>query len=86
MLKSSKLRLIKKLGSFSFVLPVFYAPLVTQPCHYIVNHYVKIWHMRLGDANNRHPLSWGGAQTEKIQKLIQQFVVFYVSLKFERKN
>ena len=61
MLKSSKLGLIKKLGPFSFVPPVFYAPvpLVTNPCHYIVNYYVEIWHMRLGDANYRHPLSWG---------------------------
>ena len=30
------------------------------------NQYVKILHVRLGVANNMHPLSWG-AQTEKIQ-------------------
>ena len=32
-------------------------------CHYIVNHHVKIWHVRLGGANNMHPLSWGGGGT-----------------------
>ena len=44
------------------------APQLQSTCQYIVNHYVKILHVRLGGANNMHPLSWGGggAQTEKI--------------------
>ena len=29
-------------------------------CHYLVNDYVKIWHVCLGCANNMHPLSWEG--------------------------
>ena len=45
-------------------------PQLQSTCHYIENHHVKIWHVRLGDENNMHPLSWGGggAQTEKIPK------------------
>ena len=43
--------------SFPFVPPlVRYAPPSYNTCHYIVNHYVKIWHLRLGGANNMHPL------------------------------
>ena len=39
--------------------------------HYIVNHYVKIWHVRLVCANNMRPLSWGGgAKTEGIRNHI----------------
>ena len=53
-------------------LPVRYNPRLRSRCHYIVNYYVKIWHVRLGGAHNMHPLSWGeGAQTEKIQILLQ---------------
>ena len=36
------------------------APQLQSTCHYIVNHYVKILHVRLGGANNMRPLSWGG--------------------------
>ena len=36
------------------------SPQWQSTCHYIVNHYVKILHVRLGVANNMHPLSWGG--------------------------
>ena len=43
-------------------------PPLQTTCHYIVNFYVKLWHVRLGGANSMRPLSWGGgAQTEKIQ-------------------
>ena len=31
-------------------------------CHYMSNHYVKIWHVRLEVANNMHPLSCGGTK------------------------
>ena len=44
------------------------APQLQSTCHYIVNHYVKIWPVRLGDANNMRPLRWG-AQTEKTHHL-----------------
>ena len=48
-------------------------PQLQSTCHYIVNHSVKILHVRLGGANNMHPLSLGGgAQTEQIQKFIQK--------------
>ena len=36
------------------------APQLQSTCHYIVNHYVKLLHVRLGGANNMRPLSWGG--------------------------
>ena len=53
----------------------FAPPSYRAPCHYRVNHYVKIWHVCLGVANNTHPLSWRGggegAQTGKIQYLIK---------------
>ena len=41
-------------------------PQLQSTCLCKVNHYVKIWHVRLVGANNMHPLSWWGAQTEKI--------------------
>ena len=34
-------------------------------CHYIVNHNVKILHVRLGGANNMRPLSWGGHKRKR---------------------
>ena len=40
-------------------------PQLQSTCHYS-NPYVKnIWHMRLGGANNMHPLSWGGGYKQK---------------------
>ena len=39
------------------------APQLQSMCHYIVNHYVKILHVRLGGANNMRPLSCGGGGT-----------------------
>ena len=47
-------------------------PRLQSTCHYIVNHYLKIWYVRLGDANNMLPLS-GVAQTEKI-RIISRFI------------
>ena len=36
----------------------------------MVNHYAKIWHVRLGVANNTHPLSWwGGGHKRKRSNL-----------------
>ena len=42
-------------GSFLF----FLLPQLQSTCNYIVNHYVKIWHVRLWSANYMHPLRWG---------------------------
>ena len=50
-------------------------PPLQSTCLYIVNHNVKIWHVHLGGANNMHPLSWGGAQTEKIPDVIKLSVL-----------
>ena len=45
-------------------------PQLKRTCHYIVNHHVKTWRVRLGGANNMRQLSWtvAGAQTEKIER------------------
>ena len=53
--------------------PYIMHPQLQRTCHRIVNHYVKIWHVRLGGgggggANNMHPLNWGGAQTKTNKK------------------
>ena len=59
----------------------FCAPQLQSMCRYIVYHYVKIWHVRLGDANNMQPLSWGGgAQTEKIRKFKKENVPLISSI------
>ena len=34
-------------------------PPIAEHVRYVVNHHVKIWHVRLGGANNMRPLSWG---------------------------
>ena len=49
-------------GYFAFAPPpsTLCAPQLQNTCHYIVNHYVKVWHVRLGGANNMRPLSRGG--------------------------
>ena len=44
-------------------------PPLQSKCHYIVNLYVKIWHVRLRGANNMHLLSLGGTN-EKDQKTV----------------
>ena len=56
--------------------PVAYAPPMSA-CHYIVNHYEKIWHVRLGDANNMHPLSIGGGGGLGAQKKRSEFSLKY---------
>ena len=45
---------------------------------YMVNHYVKIWHVRLGVANNMRQLG-SGAQTENIQFFLRFAVNLVVS-------
>ena len=40
-------------GTFPFVQTP--PPPLERRCHYRVNHYVQIWHERLGGANNMHP-------------------------------
>ena len=55
--------------SFSFVPPPQYVK--HHPVSEQVNHYVKIWQVRLDGANNTHSLNWGGggggeARTENI--------------------
>ena len=45
--------------------PVRYVPPFTeQGCHYMVNHYVQVRHVRLRGANNNRPLSLGGTNGE----------------------
>ena len=61
----------KMFGSFPFVPPsTLCSPHWQSTCHYIVNHYVKILHVRLGVANNMHPLSWGGGHKQKRSKCL----------------
>ena len=55
------------------------APQIQSTCHYKVNHYVKIWHVRLGwggggVANNMHPLSWEGGGGQRERKVPKNFV------------
>ena len=78
--RGEKVEMWKKIfRSFPFVPPpppiTLCSPQLLSTCHYIVNHHVKILHMRLGGANNMHPLSWRGwgAQTEKIQNF---YIIF----------
>ena len=58
-------------------------PPVTQHVPLHSNHYVKIWHVRLGGgvANNMRSLSCG-AQTEKIQKNLFHWCNFELFLSF----
>ena len=64
-------------------LPVRYTPpSCRSKCHYIVNHYEKAGHVRLGEANNMRPLSWG-APAEKIRCFLQ--VCFQVFSGFSSK-
>ena len=54
-LRESKGKKIRNFGSFPFVPPsTLCAPQLPSTCHYIVNHHVKLWHVRLGG---------GGGQT-----------------------
>ena len=53
----------RSFGSIPFVPPPPSSTLCSRQlqssCHYIVNYFVKIWHVHLGVANNMHPLSGG---------------------------
>ena len=44
-------------------------PQLQSTCHYMLNHYVKIWHVLLGGANNMHPLRWGGGGGAKMENI-----------------
>ena len=45
-------KIIKKFRIFSVcALQYIMQPQLQSRCHYIVNHYLKIWHVRLGYAN-----------------------------------
>ena len=48
--------------------PVRYAPPVTEhvPLHSKQKNYLKIWHVRLGGANNMHRLSFGGWKRSEV--------------------
>ena len=50
---------VEFLDLFRLCAPPPYVMLPQCTCHCIVNHYVKIWHIRLGGENNMHPLRWG---------------------------
>ena len=57
-----------KNGIFSVCAPcTLFSPQLQSTCYYMLKRYVKIWHVRLGGANNMHPPSWE-EQTEMIQK------------------
>ena len=56
--------LSEKWNPFCSCPPERYDPQLHSTCHYIVNHYVKIWYVRLGCKNMRTLKE----QTEKIQK------------------
>ena len=52
------------------------APQLQSTCHYIVNHYVKILHVRLGGANKMRPLSWGGHKRKRSKiPLIRSYTI-----------
>ena len=77
------------MGSSPFVPPERYAPQLQSTCLNTVNHYVKIWHMRLGVANNMHTLGCG-TQKEKLQKLDGYYLshpdargMFFIAIYFE---
>ena len=54
---------IRSGGSFPFVTSTLCSPQLQSTWHYIVNLYVKIWHVRLEGANNMRHLSGGGGST-----------------------
>ena len=41
------------------------SPQLKSTCHYIVNRYVKTWHLRLRDANNMHQEIWVSATANR---------------------
>ena len=52
--------------------PPIHSPQLQSRRYYILNHCVKILHVRLGGANCMHPLSWE-AQMEKMPKMYERF-------------
>ena len=70
----AKLQLIKFWifsGIFSIFAPItLCAPHLQSTYHYTVRHYVKVWHVRLGVANNMHPLRWEGCTNGKDPKIL----------------
>ena len=72
------------LGSFPFVPPsTLCAPQLQSTCHYIVNYYVKILHVRLGGANNMRPLSWGGTNGKDPEFVFPSYLhLFLLSILF----
>ena len=59
-----------KMDLFRLCIPyVMHTPVTEHVSYYIVNYYVKLWHVRRGGggANIMHPLSWG-TQTGKYPK------------------
>ena len=73
------------IGIFSVCAPpsTLCSPQWQSTCHFIVNHYVKILHVRLGVANNMHPLSWGGTNG-KDPIIVWLIWIFFVSGIFNR--
>ena len=56
-------------------------PQLKNTCLYIVYHYVKMWHVRLGCANNLHPLSLGGgAQNGKDPSFLARNLIYLIGL------
>ena len=81
--KKSLSILMKNIGSFPFVPPppVRYAPPpppLQCTFHYRVIHYVKKLHVRLGVANNMHPLSGGGGHKRKRSKILVKLILMKI--------
>ena len=73
--------------------PVRYAPTPTHPPPPQIKHHVPLHSKSLSKnmarasfvAINMHPLTWGGAQTEKIHILISCKHIYWVTLKLTMK-
>ena len=68
------------LGSFQVLPPPLYVmhPQLLSTCHYIVNFYIKIWHVSLGYANNFHPLNGGGGRHKRKRSIwLYSFFLLY---------
>ena len=56
-------------GLFRSCLPVRHAPPVTEHVKLQSKQLCKKWHVRLGVANNMHPLTWGWGNKRKRSKI-----------------
>ena len=56
---------LKLMDIFSLCPQYVMRPQSQSTCYYIVNLYVKLWHVRLVGAINMHLLSWGGGGTQR---------------------